>query len=265
MVCGIVAVSCGRNHEAVKREYVRAGDVYVAQGRHLDAIIEYRRAIVLDPRFGEARAKLGRTYLLVNDAPQALREYVRAADLLPDDLDVQLSAGRLLHLAGHFEDAKSRAQRVLQKESRNVDAQVLLGSALAGLKDLDGAIGKLEDAVTIEPNHGRLYSAIGGFKLSQGRNEEAETAFRRAIALDPTASRSHIALGYYLWAVRRIPEAEDVFKHALELDPKSALVNRILATLLLTTGRVAQAEPYLKTLAETGPTSRLTQIGRAHV
>ena len=101
------------------------------------------------------------------------------------------------------------------------------------------------------------YSTLGALKLSRGRNEEAETAFRKAIELDPTSAKPHIALGYYLWAVRRVPEAEAAFTRALALDPQSSLVNRILATLFLTTNRAGQVEPYLKTLARTAPSYRL--------
>jgi len=239
---------------------MRRGDSYFAKSNYYSAIIEYRVAVQLDATSGEARKKLGSAYLRVNDSQHALQEYVRAADLLPDDLDVQLTAGRLLHLAGQFEEAKSRARMVLQKDPRNVEAVILLGSTLLGMKDVDSAIGELEDAIRLDPHQSSIYTTLGAFELSKGRTEQAEAAFRQAVELEPDAPRVHVALGYYLWAARRIPEAEAAFKRALELDPKSVLVNRLLATLLLTTNRVAAAEPYLKTLALTGPAGRFSLI-----
>ena len=54
---------------------------------------------------------------------------------MPDDNDVQLSAGNLLQLAGRFDEAKAKADQILTKDPPNVEAQLLRGSTLVGLKD----------------------------------------------------------------------------------------------------------------------------------
>jgi hypothetical protein len=51
-------------------------------------IVEYRIAVQLGPSSGESRKKLGRAYLLLKDTTHALPEFVRAADLLPHDIEV---------------------------------------------------------------------------------------------------------------------------------------------------------------------------------
>jgi Flp pilus assembly protein TadD len=52
----------------------------------------------------------------MNDAPNALRELARAADLLPRDGEAQIAAGNLLVLAGRFDEAQARARQVLTQE-----------------------------------------------------------------------------------------------------------------------------------------------------
>ena len=45
----------------------------------------------------------------------ASAEYVRAADLLPDDRTAQLAAAKALLATGQFEDARTRAERIVQR------------------------------------------------------------------------------------------------------------------------------------------------------
>src|SRR5205823_1799944 len=95
--------------------------------------------------------KLGDSYIAVNDPRNAMREYVRAADLLPDDVSAHVKAGQLLLLARQFEDAKTQAERAIVLDRKNVDAQILRGNALAGLKDFDAAMTEFQDAIALDP------------------------------------------------------------------------------------------------------------------
>src|SRR4051812_13795522 len=90
--CWAVASACAKNPEAAKQEYVRSGDQYSAQKKYQEAVIQYRNALKQDPKFGEARLKLAEMYDQLGDARGALAEYVRAADLMPANVDVQLKA-----------------------------------------------------------------------------------------------------------------------------------------------------------------------------
>src|SRR5450759_3902095 len=110
--------ACSRDPHAVALKAIRKGDKYAEQKQYQEAVIEYRNAIQAEPRSGEARKKLANTFLNMHDISNAAGEYLRAADLLPDDLDVQLAAGGLLQLGGRFDDAKARAEAVLKKEPK---------------------------------------------------------------------------------------------------------------------------------------------------
>lgn len=118
------------------------GDQLAAQGRHAEAIIEYRNAIAADERFGAARFKLAEAYVTSGNFRGALAEYVRAADLLPDDRAAQLKAAETLLLAGRYEDAKKRAEGLLAKNPRDVQAMLALANGLAGMKDPEAAFAR---------------------------------------------------------------------------------------------------------------------------
>src|SRR5262245_37906553 len=89
LVLIVVAFGCRTDPNVAKQEYVKSGDRYVEEKKYFEAIVQYRNALQQDPKFGEARYKLAQTYETVGDAGNAFREYVRAADLLPNDVELQ--------------------------------------------------------------------------------------------------------------------------------------------------------------------------------
>ncbi len=247
----LAAVACGGNPDAKKRAYVDSGDNYAKSGKFREAAIEYRNAVQIDPLFGQARAKLADAYLKLGDGRNALSESVRAADLLQDDLELQLSAGALLLGAGRVNDALARADAVLKKDSNNVAAHVLRGNALGGLNNLESALAEMEEAIRLDPTRGGTYTQLGFVHMALGRDADARAALEKAIELDPKAVTAHLALANFHWAAGRVREAEQQFDVALKLEPKNEGANRAMAVFSLTTGRTAKAEQYLKQVADT--------------
>jgi len=118
----LVAGACQTDPEVARKAYMASGDGYFEQKKYDEAVIQYRNAVQKAPRSGESRLKLAETYALAADVPNAYREYIRAADLLPDRIDVQIKAITLMMMAGQFEDAKTRVQQILQKDPKNLEA-----------------------------------------------------------------------------------------------------------------------------------------------
>ena len=242
----VCALACNRDPNAAKRRYLERGDRYAAAGKYSEAVLEYRNAVQQAPRAGEARTKLADALVRTGNLPGALGEYIRAADLLPEDLSLQVKAGNLLLLAGRFDDAKARGESVLGKEAQNVEAEILVANADAGLKDLNGAVAQIEDALKVDPNRSGTYSNLGLLELSRGKREAAAQAFTKAVALAPGSPAPHLALGHFYWLTGDAPAAEASFKRALALDPRNPLTNRILGNFYVATNRPESAQPFLQ-------------------
>jgi tetratricopeptide (TPR) repeat protein len=248
----VLLVGCSGNPEVRKQRFLESGDQYFKGGKFREAAIEYRNAVQIDERFGAARLGLARSQERLGDLPRALAEYIRAADLLPDDREVQLKAGTYLLTARRFDEAKARAEAVLQADARNVEAQVLLGNALAGLRNLDQAITEIEEAIRIDPLRGATYTSLGMLEMNRGRAEAAEKAFKRTVELAPGWVPGHLALANHAWATGKMADAEQSLGKALALEPRNPVTNRAFAVFYITTDRADMAEPYIKTLAASG-------------
>ena len=77
----LLASACSKNPEKQKQQYLENGNRFYKEAKYREASVEYRNAIRIDPLFGEARYKLGETYLQLKDARGAYAEFVRAAEV----------------------------------------------------------------------------------------------------------------------------------------------------------------------------------------
>jgi len=245
--------ACKGDPQQTARRALERGNQHLAQNKMPEAIIEYRRAVQADPRLGVARLKLADAYASSGDGMNALREYVRAADLLPEDKEAQQKAGAFMLLANQFNDAQALALRMQKRNPNDVEAQILLANSLAGLKDMDGAIAAFEKAVEMDPDRSSTYSELGSARLVSGDKARAEAAFRKAIAIDPKSPSAHLSLSNFLWANGDLPQAEQEMRKALELDPKNITANRAMAMYYMVTNKPEAAEPHLKLVAESVP------------
>ena len=237
------------NPETAKRQAFERGERYFANGQFNEAQVEYRNALKSDAKFGEARWKLAETYDRMRNGRAAFREYVRAADLLPDRPDVQLKAAAYLLVAQRYDDAKTRAEQALKTDPKNVDALVMRANAMAGMKDLDGAIRDVEEALREDPQQSQMYSTLGTLRTLQSRTPDAEAAFNKAIEVSPKSVQPRLALASFYWSEGRLAEAGKALDAARGLDPSNKMVNRMLASFDIVTQRVADAEQPLKVLA----------------
>ena len=249
VLSALVCVACSRDPHTAMLKYAKNGDAYAAKGKIAEAIIEYRNALDKDPRAGDVRTKLAEAYLNQGEVGKAIEEYVRAADVLPDAA-VQLRAGKLLLLARRSDDAKVRAEKALGVEPKNVEAQILLANALAGLNDLDRAIAELEEAIQLQPERSATYANLGEMEFGRGRRDAAEKAFARAVELAPASAAAHLALGSFYWATSQFAAAEREISEALKAEPDNPLAHRTMATFYLVTNRRAEAGSHLRRVLE---------------
>jgi len=231
--------------------FVENGDRYAREQRYAEAVIEYRNALAQDENSGRTRFKLAEALVAAGDREAASAQYARAADLLPDDSEVQLKTATMQFVVGELADARSRVRKVLAREPRNLDAQILLANATAGLRDFDSALTEIQAAIDLDPLSAPAYTSLALIRMEQGDEEAALVAFERAVEVAPGSVKARLALANYQWSAGAVTRAEASLQAAFQLDPRHPVVNRALALLYATTGRVAQAEPYLKAYAMT--------------
>src|SRR5579862_4767795 len=153
----IVSASC-RNRATTRQQYIDSGDRYVKQNKYAEAVIEYRNAIAKDPRYGPVRTKLADLYWANNDPTGAAAEYLKAAELMPEDTEAQLKRMKMLLLAKRLDEVREESEKLLEKDPKNVAAHLLHANAMAGLKQYGHALAEIRQAILLDPtNSGEYY------------------------------------------------------------------------------------------------------------
>jgi cellulose synthase operon protein C len=249
-LCGVLVCVCtigaATACKTAPADRVKRGDEYAAKKQIAEAIVEYRSALQQDAKLGEARLKLADLYAEQGDGQNAYREYIRAADTLPAHRDAQLKAGAMLLLANRFAEAKARAENVLRIAPHDSGALMLLGNALAGLNDVNGAFRRLNEAIEADPGSAIAYANLGTLQLARGDRRMAEASFKKAINANPNVASARVALANYYRAQNRDQDAENTLNEAARVEPRNVQVNSNLVELYIRSGRPQLAEGPLK-------------------
>ncbi len=250
---GSLAASCSRDPQVLRDTHFQKGETYFKEGKMEEAVIEYRTALQHDPRMGAAYSRLGDIYLKQENPSAAFQAYIRAADLLPTDIEAQLRAANALIVARRFEDARTRALKAVQLDPKNVEALILVGNASAGLDDVERAIEELQAAQKLDATDPRIYNNLGWFQALRGKSDQAEAVFRSAVAAAPKTAAAHLALANYLSAAGKRDEAEKSLRTAVSIEPTDVPALRAMGWFLTMTNRVKEAEPFLVEAAKHDP------------
>jgi Tfp pilus assembly protein PilF len=208
----VAAAACFTDPSVKKQTFLESGDRYFKEGQYRHAVIEYRNAIAIDARFGQARSQLAETYVRLGEPSNALSEYVRAADLLPNDFDLQIKAGAYQLAARQADQALVRADAALKLRPKDIDAHILRANALSGRGAADLALEAIGQAVALDPNRAPTFTNKGLIEMAHGRNAEAEGSLKKAIALAPQAVEPHLALGQHYWSLGRADATEQALR-----------------------------------------------------
>lgn len=112
----LLLLSCSRAPNVRKAEFLEKGEKYFQAFKYEEAVIEFRDAIQIDPRFAEARYQLGRSYLRLGNNQAAYRELRSAVDLDPAHRDAKLEFAGLLVRLRQFSEAEKIAQELVKAD-----------------------------------------------------------------------------------------------------------------------------------------------------
>lgn len=245
-VClSLATAACGttsEQHFANAEEYLRAG-------KPAEAVVEFRRSLQEDARFGRGHYRLAEAYEIIGDYANAAKSYIRAADLMTTDVDAQLKGASMLLLLRRFDESRSHAEIALRLDPRNVRARLLQAHALAGLKRTGQALDSIQQAIALDPTRADTYADFAVFQFSTGSIEQGEGNLRRAADAQPPSPAALLALASLYWAQGRLDDAEDRLKQAVAADPSDIRASRALATFYLGNGRSDDAEVHLANMA----------------
>ena len=196
---------------------------YLARGRllwtpanhfpHEKAIMEYRRALTLDPTLDEARNQLALVYCHIGAFDEALREAREAVETNPNNNLAQLRIGQTLNFQGRYEEALSVLRAIPQEVN-----PALIGHqvawALFNLGRGEEAAAVLEQLLRDYPeDSGGLYTSMQAvLAASAGQERTAEEKIKSAIERGKGYGHFHHTAYHIACAYARMSKPEQAMK-----------------------------------------------------
>ena len=253
----LVLAGCDRDPKVARVKYVNNGNKYFEKGKFKEASIMYRRALQKDLRYGEAWYRLGLTNLQLHDFGEARKNFLRAMDLDPANLDAIVKSADL-DLAQALVNPKARdraladlRELVVQLKKRapeNYDVYRLTG--YVGLLDKTGpaAIESFKKANAIKPEQSDLILILVQTLVANGQPDEAEKYARAQIAKAKNYGPLYDVLYTSYVRQKRFDTAEILLKEKIANNPKEGNYLIQLAQFYGGTNRKADMEATIQRL-----------------
>jgi len=243
----------GCTKEARKNRYLARGNRDFAAQQYAKAEIEYQKALQVAPLNPVAVRQLGFIYHEQGRIARAYAWLHRAAELEPDNAEVQLKLGMTDLGLRQYKEAGEEARKVLAKQPGQEEALSLLADSVVTTNALQQAGQYLDQLPQQEKNKAGYHVALGTLDFKQLDLAKAESEFNQAAALEPKSASVQSALGSLYWARNELPQAGQAFKTAAELSPLRSPRRLRYADFEFKTGAVEEAKKLLTELTQKVP------------
>ena len=249
----LLAVGCARSPEAKKARYLERGERYFQKEQYREAIIEYRNALRIDGNNPQATRQLGLAHYQLGQLGQAYRFLLRAQELEPDNATVSLRLATIYLVGGRPDDARTEAERILQRDPKNLEALLLSTGSAKTPAEIGAAISRLQGARSDFDSQAKFHLGLANLYLRKHDLGAAERAFQNAIAREPQSAAAHTALGTFYVLTQRRAQAEREFKTAADLAPIGSAARVKLADFYILNGQRDRARQILTEITEKAP------------
>ena len=181
------------------------GILFLESSRPGDAVPLLESSAAARPTDGHVHYNLGLAYKNLSDSASATRHFLRATELLPDDVDAFVALANMQRLDGKLDLAMGSYRTGLALAPDNIGARKGLSAVLnqmgveknkAGF--VDDAIELMRESIDLDPDNAEALMNLGIIFEQVGRTNDALAAIRSAIEVKPNFANAHYQLAHLL-------------------------------------------------------------------
>lgn len=184
--------------------------------RGTDGREAFRRAVELDPDFGQALLYLAFTSPTANERLEALERAVQAAGKVSEGERLWIEAVNAAVLSDPSTQ-ETNFRRLTELYPEDERAHNLLGNYLFGQQKYEEAIDEFRRAIEINPEFPQPYNQLGYALRYLGDFEGAEKALKRYVELIPDEPNPYDSYAELLMKTGRFEESIEYYRKALEI------------------------------------------------
>ena len=222
-----------------------------------DAALKLQGDPVMEPGGAERRLSQGNKDYLEGRVDNAIREYERAVELDPRQVEAWYNLGIAYSMEDMPEKAVNAWEKTLEIDPTYNDARYSLGVAYLEQGDPDKAIYYLKDALTYNPDFLMAYYNLGNAYFAKGMFREAGEAYTKALVINGNFVEARLGLDRSLVGLGRVDEAVEDVKNIVAAYPQLPDVHYTYGLLLEEKGLKEEAQ---KEFSEASTLSSLMDV-----
>ena len=179
--------------EARKRRNIPEVEDAMSKGQELlfrkhdpkSSVEEFRRAIKLDPWYGQAYMLLGLARMQLGQWSDAQWAFEEAEKVEPGNAKAYLGAGSALNEQKNYTAAQKELEHSLELRPDSAEAHYELARSLSGLGKWQAAEPHVREAIELNKDYSGPHALMGNIYLQQENPEAALKEFEESLRLDP--------------------------------------------------------------------------------
>lgn len=251
----LLVAACGRPESKADalKDLLAAGENARINNQFDVAEKNLRAALRQSPSQPEAIRGLALLYSEQGQWPVAIPFLKQAAELKPDDAEIQTKLGLAHLLTREYKAAREVATKVLELSPKQEDAAILLADSGDTSNAISDIRGILDELTKKNGDQAGYHVARGVLEARQGNDPAAEQQFQEALRLDPKSSGALTAMATLNWKRKDLTAAETAYRAAAELEPPRYAATIRYADFLIATNNLDRARDVLQKLNERSP------------
>jgi tetratricopeptide (TPR) repeat protein len=241
------------------------GSYYDGLGRTDEALANYRKAVELQPNFGDALNNIGCLLAGRKQYSEAILVFESALRATPDLIEAHNNLGRALKDVGRTDEAIAHFQMVLKRKPDHIDALNNLGNALLSKSQFAEANRYFQASLRVKPGQSTIEYNLANSLARLKRTDEAILHYRLALQQRPDYAEARHDLGIALAMQGKLDAAIAEFRQAVKNRPEDPTMHFSLGKALAGGGKMEEAIIEFQTSLRYGPDNPLTHfsLGKA--
>jgi serine/threonine protein kinase/regulator of sirC expression with transglutaminase-like and TPR domain len=202
------------------RAYNRRGLAHASTRNYEQAIVDYTRAIELDPDYAEAYVNRSTAHLLMANYGQAVTDCHKALELAPDFVAAYTNRGIAYTGLRDYDQALADYHQALELAPKNVYAFYNRGNTYLWMGQYQEAITNYSQAINLNPDFVAAYANRGVAHNELKQNDLALTDFSQAIDLNPDYVYAYYNRANVYRELRQDEKAIADYTKVIELNPE---------------------------------------------
>ena len=175
--------------------YMNRGKTYADKGEFDRAILEYNKAIEIDPRYATAYFNRGIAYANKDEYVRAILDYTKAIEIDPRFTEAYYNRGMIYANKGEYDRAILDYTKAIEINPKFTDAYNNRGNTYFKKDEYDRAILDYEKVIEIDPGDAMAYHNRGIIYSNKDEFDRAILDYDKAIEIDPKFTDAYYSRG----------------------------------------------------------------------